>query len=371
MNSISALRGLIIRIFFGCLLAFLSYWALDIWNKSRLAILPDYDYYNDVVALKQEGKVGESLAMCHYVESQPGMPNQTKISDFGKQIELEQASWFGKCNRFSAGFFSGSMNSPEATVGAVVSDFLVVGDIRDLGQQSFNEATGKEVDPMIVVLSSVGVLASISAWVPEPGEPAVVTADGGITLLKGLKKIHALTDDFIGQTVELAKDAAKAEKMGPFGELLENLGLLAKNAPDGTLGTAMKNVESLDDLKSIARSVEAAPNETITILSLGSENGAALLKTSDAVTPRILGKILRKGLAGLASARPYIRGVKFLHEGHLGDIKAALIDWFMDHASARIVLFWLSICGIAISAFVCFSVVVEFRHIFGSSNSAK
>ena len=228
-----------------------GFFALDLWQGSELSVAPDHDYLRDVFDRQDHGKIGEALAICRYVESQSEMPNHDAILKLKVEMEKDQASWFGKTKRFSKGLLNGDTMSSEAMTGTFISDFLVIGDIRDLGKQGYKAATGQEVDRMVAGLSALGIATSVASAIPQPGEPAVASADLGISLLKALRKVNALTNRFADEAFVFAKDAVKARKLGRFGELAENLKDLAKNAPAGTLGTAMKEVESLDDLKTI------------------------------------------------------------------------------------------------------------------------
>ena len=230
--------------------------------------------------------------------------------------------------------------SSEAMTGTFISDFLVIGDVRDLGKQGYKAATGQEVDRMVAGFSALGIATSVASAIPQPGEPAVASADLGISLLKALRKVNALTNRFTAEAFVFAKDAVKARKLGRFGELAENLKDLARNAPAGTLGTAMKEVESLDDLKTITKWSQLAPNETIVLLDAGR---GSWLKANSVVHKKKLGVALRKGPATMIKARPYIRGTKFLFRGRLQEFRERLIDAIMAHPALRRVSLWVGI----------------------------
>jgi len=364
ISRIFAVRNCLINALLAITLGLLSYYALDVWHASRLSELPDHDYYAEIIDLQKQGKTGEALANCHYVQSQQNMPNRDAIVALGAQIEHDQASWLGKCSRFASGFFTGKMNSSEAMVGTVVSDFLVIGDLRDLGYQGYSAATGQEVDAMIVTLSSLGVMASAAAWIPEPGEPAIAGGDIGISLLKGLRKINAITNRFARESMELAKDALKTRKLGRVGEIAEHLGSIAKRTPAGTMGTAMKNVDTLEDLKAISHWTQVAPNETIAALSLSGREAAGWLKSTRSATGKLLGQTLRKGAAGFSKTRPFLRGGKVLYRGRMNEIREPLVDWFIDHAGARKSLFWGGLCCLVLSGMFLISATVHFYRAF-------
>jgi hypothetical protein len=328
-----------------------------------LSAVPDHDYTSEVNDLRHHGKVGEALAICNYVKSQPGMPNRDAIMEIGQEIEREQSSWFGKAKRFGGGFVTGNMNSSEAMVGTMISDFLIIGDLRDLGKQGYNAATGQEVDQMVAVLSGIGVITSAASYVPEPAEPAIAASDAGLSLLKGLKKINAVTAKFAKEAVELGKSVLRDKKMGRFGIMLQDLISLAHAAPAGTIGTAMKEVKSADELKTMARCLEKAPNEAITALHVDGSKAKDWMVTTPGLSRRILGNSLRKGAAGLASTRPYIRGVKFIYRGRLADLRNQIIDWLEAHPQARMLFLVLGGSFLALAIVFAISCTTRFRHI--------
>ena len=322
--------------------------ALDLWKGSELSVVPDHDYTKEIIDRRDHGKIGETLAICRYVESQSGMPNRDAILRIKAEIEEEQASWFGKAKRFTGGFIKGDTASSEGMAGTLASDFLVVGDIRDLGKQGYNAATGQEVDGIITALSALGVASSVAAAVPQPGEPAVASADVGISLLKALRKVNALTNRFAGEAFDLAKEAVKVRKLGRFGDLVRNLTEVAIHAPAGTLGTAMKEVESFDDLKAVAKWSKQAPNETIVLLDSG---GGEWLKANLGSSQQALGTALRKGAKEITNARPYLRGAKFIYrETQVQKLRDRLIDWLLNNPLIRKILLWLGLASCAISA---------------------
>jgi hypothetical protein len=330
--------------------------ALDLWKGSELSVVPDHDYTKEVIDRRDHGKIGEALAICRYVESQSGMPNRDAILRIKAEIEEEQASWFGKAKRFTGGFIKGDTASSEGLAGTLVSDFLIVGDIRDLGKEGYNAATGQEVDEIVTALSALGVATSVAAAVPQPGEPAVASADVGISLLKALRKVNALTNRFAGEAFDLAKEAVKARKLGRFGDLVGNLTELAKHTPAGTLGTAMREVESFDDLKTFAKWSKQAPNETIVLLDSG---GGEWLKANLASNKQALGTALRKGAKGIANAQPYLRGAKFIYRGRLQEIRNWAITEVMNSPLIRKICFWLGLTSCAMAATILIAMVVS------------
>jgi len=364
MKRLFAVRNFLINLMLAALCVLAGVYILDIWHGSQLSALPDHDYTSEINVLRQQHKIGESLAICNYVESQPGMPNRDAIIAIGQEIKTEQASWLGKAKRFAGGFVTGTPDSLEAMTGTVISDFLIIGDIRDLGKQGYNAATGQEVDEMVAILSSIGVVTSAISYFPEPAEPPIAATNVGLSMLKGLKKINAVTSEFAKDAVELGKGVLETKKLGRFGTMLTDFYSMAKAAPVGTLGTAMKEVKSADELKTMARCLEAAPNEAITALHVGGGNAKEWMINTPGLSRTILGNSLRKGAVGLASTRPFIRGMKFIYRGRLEEIRNQVIDWVLAHPRARMFFLALGASCLALAIVFAISCISQARHIF-------
>jgi len=364
MKRLFAARDFLVYLILAVFCVLAGIYLLDVWQGSQLSAVPDHDYTSEINELRHHGKVGEALAICNYVKSQPGMPNRDAIMAIGQEIEREQASWLGKAKRFGGGFVTGSMDSSEAAAGTVISDFLIIGDIRDLGNQGYNAATGQEVDKMVAVLSGIGVITSAAALIPEPGEPAIAAADAGMSLMKCLKKINAVTAEFAKEVVELGKGVLQSKKLGRLGIVLQDLGSLAHAAPAGTLGTAMKEVKSADELKAMARCLEMAPNEAITALHVGGGKAKDWMITTPGMSRKILGNSLRKGAAALASSRRYIRGMKFIFRGRLDELRNRAIDWVLEHPQTRMLFLVLGGSCLALAIVFAISCMIRARRIF-------
>ncbi|MEM6462400.1 MAG: hypothetical protein AAF724_10835 [Pseudomonadota bacterium] len=92
--------------------------------------------------------------------------------------------------RFARGFAVGSQGSGEEIAGTVASDFLVVGDIRDILVQGTNYARGEDYDRIVLGLSTIGLLTSGGAMVTLGGSAVV---DAGVSIIKATYKAGRLS----------------------------------------------------------------------------------------------------------------------------------------------------------------------------------
>ena len=331
------------------LLACLFLW--NAWIGSSLSGLPDYDYLGDVIRLRDSGHPGEALAIAKFVEGEPGMPHREEILGVARGIEEQNRNWFGRAKRFSVGFFAGDMDSTEALVGTVISDFLFIGDARDFGKESYKGLTGQEYDKLVLTLSSVGLVATAASWFdPEPDtKVAAISSRPILTTLKALKRVNALTAKFTLTLLNIGSEVERTKKLGRFTEILEGMGSLMIHSPSGTIATASKEIETVEDLQLVAKWTKSAPTKTITALQVGGDEAVDWMKRSGDFADRQLGKILRKGARGFSKVRTYSRLGKFIFRGRIDQVLRALIDWLMEHPALRPVIFGLLILAALLS----------------------
>ena len=103
----------------------------DVWSDSREIPLEEpalHDYLPHVEELREQGRLGEAIAVGNFLETQEDMPHRDEIIQIRDEIIVEQSSWFSRSGRFLTGFVTGNATSMEGMAGTVISDFLVIGE---------------------------------------------------------------------------------------------------------------------------------------------------------------------------------------------------------------------------------------------------
>lgn len=233
------------------------------------------------------------------------------------------------------GFLTGEGASVSHIGGAVLSDFLVYGDLRDIAKQSYNYASGANVDEFILVISGLGLAATagtyLSAGLAAPARSA-------ISLIKFAKRSGRLTARFAGHLAASMKRVLPAEKvvtaykssslldlpktlaksvdqaeMAKLTGVFDNLSGISKSTDNLTALRLLKHVETPRDLVKLKAVAKIGGRQT---LAWTDRFGAGLLKLVKPVsklTARLLGEIallalgaavaLVSALAGFGSRR--------------------------------------------------------------------
>jgi len=227
------------------------------------------------------------------------------------------------------GFITGEGASASHIGGAVLSDFLVYGDLRDIARQSYNYATGTEVDEFILILSGIGLAVTagtyFSAGVAAPARSAV-------SLVKFAKRTGQLSGKFAGHLAASLKRVLPAErivtayKATPFAELPTTLPkTLAKSVNQvelAKLGSIrlLKHVETPADMAKLKVAAKIGGRQTLAWTDRFGAGLLKLVKPAAKLTARTIGEMvlvtisaalaLVSGLVGFGFKRAALFGVR-------------------------------------------------------------
>lgn len=120
-----------------------------------------------------------------------------------REIAARRESLAYQAGKAAEGVWSGQSDEAVGQAAGVISDFLVIGDLRDLARQGWLYAQGEETDPVLIALASLGVAATAvqaggaaaaapSGGATAPAVAAAATAKSGLSALKWLRRANAL-----------------------------------------------------------------------------------------------------------------------------------------------------------------------------------
>ncbi|WP_458735561.1 hypothetical protein [Zobellella taiwanensis] len=136
--------------------------------------------------------------------------------------ELEQQRGFWKNSVRTgkdvwAGFSTGQANSMFGLSAAMVSDFTVVGDARDLVTQA---RLWPEHDPVILALAGTGMVLTAATVATMGGSAAV---KGGVSFIKMAKKMGKLSEGLTSQLSKISKDVIDGRALRDFSEKAKSI----------------------------------------------------------------------------------------------------------------------------------------------------
>ena len=262
-----------------------------------LTALPDYNYMMDVWTMLRESKYQGAKERCADI-IRNDLPGSEEAKAVYKLCDAEVNGARQRICRVANGFVTGSGKSIEEAGGAIVSDLIIYGDVRDLIVQGYYKITGKETDLFVVTLSSIGLVTELACW-----------ADWMPSMLKAFHKAGAFTETFAHSILKAARKLARHGKPDlETRKLFTDFSTLVRTNSFPRSSYILRYVDTPNDLAIYANVASRAPSLPYLMLKSGGENGAALLRKygSSDTGLRVLKLCARKGPAGIHWLRSYV-----------------------------------------------------------------
>jgi len=279
--------------------------------EDKIIALPNYNWLAEIRGLEAEGRLAEAEHLADWVLEESDITNREEVATMRESIHRNRTSLWNRARRIVKGFAKGDGTSIEELSGAMVSDFFLWGDVRDLAQQGYYTATGKETDPVIAGLAAVGVATSLAAyWIADPAEGAEVAADASFSLLKTLKKTGHLSKKFCGVLVDGCKMSAKSKSLTKgMKDIVVGMKDLFEGTGAARAATLMKHVDDVDSLMAVSKMAKRTAEPTAILVRLHGSEGVKVIcelaKTDGGVD--MLAKATRKGPKGLETLLSYTK----------------------------------------------------------------
>lgn len=299
--------------------------------EEELDRMSDYDYLEEIGGLEREGRLAEAEHLADFVLGGSSVAYRQKVAALRDKINRKRTSFWYRAYRAGKGFVKGDGHSLEELGGAIVSDFLLWGDIRDLAKQGYNKVAGKETDPVVAGLAAVGVVTSVASFIPDPAEGAEVSADAAFSLLKTLRKTGHLSRRFCGVIVAGCRESVKAKSLSKgMKEIVVGMKHLFDGAGAARAAAIVKHVDDVDGLKAVSKMAKKTAEPTAILVRMHGAWGVKAIRVlADAEDgARMLEKAARKGPKGLrkllAPAKYGARTAKAFRHGHVQEFAKKL-----------------------------------------------
>jgi len=308
--------------------------------EMALAALPDIDVDAQLDALIAEDRWSEAHLVAEgevdaCTSRDAADPACAHWRDRLAAIDAERASLRRHLLDAGQGALAGTGETPAALTGAIVSDLLVFGDVRDLALEAGKSWRGEPVDPVLVGLSALGIALTVS-----PG------VDVGTALLKFARRAGALTRQMAEAVVRLTRRAADERSLGSLRPLLDDAGTLAARAEPAGAVRILRAIESPAELATAARVAKRPAGARA--LWLGGGPALTLAGRTTLEADALLLRAARKGADGvtfaarnadvLLRAHPLLGLVKGIYKGTVPQALAMLVAaqglWLAAFAAA-------------------------------------
>ena len=202
---------------------------------------------------------------------------------------------------FARGLVSGESDDLSGLAGTVMSDLLVIGDIRDVVREGSRLAAGQPVDELILAMAWAGPVATVGTYA-SGGAAAPVRV--GLTVVKTARRTGRLSGEMAawinqavvdvidwaklrgalgaasivrpGQAIQAARQAVRPDKAQALVRLIEDVGQVQAKAGTRAALDGLKLARGPGDMGRIATLAAAKGSKTRAILKLAGR-GAIML----------------------------------------------------------------------------------------------
>ncbi len=279
----------LICVLFFCVSIYVIYSVHELRLLAEFQALTHVDPLPRARELADMGEYCEALEYLDYCREYEYVKNDKRISSFYEELKQKRESLTFRAQDVVSGIWKGKGACTESLVAATVSDFFVVGDVRDLAWGAVREYYGDDNDRFTMALAGAGVLLA-GATVGSAGAAAPVK--GSVSLLKLAKRMRKLTKPLQEALASILKACVKLGNFKPLVPVSKSLYRISK-VKDLTIGgfmTIISQCKNIKDIRVVEKAASVWGKQTAKFLKLGGNASMDILRKFPA-TPN-MGKAL-------------------------------------------------------------------------------
>jgi len=243
-----------------------------------------------------------------YVKENP------KAVELSNALKEKRDSYEYKKEKLIEGVIEGKSDENIGKVSAIASDFLVVGDIRDLFIQGSNYINDEKVDSVVVALSSLGLVATIST-IYTLG--ATTPAKSSISILKYGKKVNKIPNWLSKTIIKEAKISKETKSLSNVKKILEPIYSLYKRVGLKRSLNILKETKNLTELKGVLKISKRFGKSSSQLIKVTGVKSIKSINSMQKVNPKSILYASSYGDKGVVALKrlgeaKFLKRVKFL-----------------------------------------------------------
>jgi hypothetical protein len=248
-------------------------------QELRLAALSRVDPLPQARGLVEEERYAEAADYLRFFMQYDYVSEKPDAVALYESITDKRESWLYQASKLVEGVLEGTSDETVGQAAGIATDFLVIGDIRDLTAQGINWSTGEKVDPVVTALSTLGLLATgaqiagggatvATGGVAAPTIVGATAAKSGVVILKAARKLGKLPT-WLGKTlVRAAQTVTSTKSFASLSDTFTDVSKLARTR--GGFHLLSESTDALS-LRRMATFAEQFGEDTATLYRLGGE----------------------------------------------------------------------------------------------------
>ena len=252
-----------------------------LWQQAALSVLAltRIDPLPETRSLVEEKRYAEAADYLGFFMAYDYVGNSPEAQILYQQIEESRGHWHYQLGKLSEGMLKGNSDETIGQIASVATDFMVIGDIRDLANQGVNLAQGEEVDEVLVALASLGMLATgaqvasglgtaASGGAVAPAVAGTTMAKSSLITLKAARRLGQLPTWLGKSVVAAARQARNTRQLGQLGNLFKDINVLA-NTRGGL--RMLAHTQDAIDLRRTARFANVFGEKSASLYRVGGK----------------------------------------------------------------------------------------------------
>lgn len=177
-----------------------------------LSLIDPIPHAQELITQQRYAEADEYL---RFFMSQESYQNNHAMNELAAKVTEQRQQLSYQASKIFEGITSGHSDELEGEIAGVISDLLVIGDIRDLSVEGWNWWQDKEVDKVILALSSIGVAATAGSVATAGSSNVVKPVITFLKVAQKLGKIPLWLREFImtAKVSQLSSDILKSLRM--------------------------------------------------------------------------------------------------------------------------------------------------------------
>jgi hypothetical protein len=305
------------------------------------------------------------IAQEHYVDAQKYlsyfmqfdyMKDNTEAQHLLEEIATKRASIAYQSSKFVEGLSTGTSDETIGQASAIGSDFLLIGDLRDLALEGTHYYKDEEVDTVLVSLSTIGLVASVGTLITL-GSSAV--AKSGISILKLAHKSKRIPVWLGTYLIKQAKQIRQTKNVDSIKPLFMHVDTMHKNTGLSDTLKLLSQTRNLKELQKTAKLTKHYGQDTAILLKLSNKTlltGSKTLKKFDIKTIKLASTYGSSGLVHLIKGgeKNFIKTTKrmkaYSKVGYKGEIWKVFLS-FMQYLSDTVLMIIMGTASLLLSPF--------------------
>ena len=232
------------------LLVSLSLLLLEERKAFDVRTLVQIDPIPSIEKLIIENKYVDAYEQLTYFMQYPYVNNNPKSHSLLKIIENKRESYAYRTAKFLEGLIKGGSDESIGKASAIASDFLIIGDIRDLSIEGIHYIKDEKVNNVMVALSSLGLIATASTVYTLGVTGPIKTS---ISVLKYGKKVNKLPSWLNNKLIKEVKVSKKLKSINNIQNLLDPIYKLYEKVGLNQTLNLLKITKSSKELNNILK----------------------------------------------------------------------------------------------------------------------